>query len=132
MPSANNSLIDCFYRIIAVNRRVNPRIGAREGFPSAGLGIFLDKRVGFAGRGQASALWRWLPLGGFTPTATPGGALLECGMGWAWNGGNAGVGNLTVGFVPGADVQLLIFWHVCALLELVGFSAHCWHFANCS
>ncbi|EPN2803524.1 hypothetical protein ACTWOG_001179, partial [Serratia marcescens] len=60
--------------------------------------------------------------GGFSPT------LLGRGMGW----GNAGVGTLAVGFVPGADVQLLIFWHVCALLELVGFSAHCWHFANCS
>jgi len=43
----------------------------------------------------------WLPLCGFTPTATPGAlALLGRGMGW----GNAGVGNLTVGFVPGADV----------------------------
>ncbi|ALL38928.1 hypothetical protein B9T65_03010 [Serratia marcescens] len=51
MPSANNSLIDCFYRIIAVKRRVNPRIGVRKGYPSAGLGIFLDKRVGFAGGG---------------------------------------------------------------------------------
>lgn len=31
-------------------------------------------------------------------------ALPECGMVWAWNGGgNAGVGNLTVGFVPQAD-----------------------------
>ena len=51
MPSAKNSLIDCFYRIIAVNRRVNPRIGVRKEYPSARLGIFLDKRVGFAGGG---------------------------------------------------------------------------------
>ncbi len=51
LPSANNSLIDCFYRIISVNLRVNLRIGVRKGYPSAGLGIFLDKRAGFAGGG---------------------------------------------------------------------------------
>jgi len=56
LSSANNSLIDCFYMIIAVNLRVNLRIGAREGFPSSLLGIFLDKRVGFAGGG-------WLSVG---------------------------------------------------------------------
>lgn len=31
-------------------------------------------------------------------------ALLECGMGW----GNAGVGNLTGGFVPGTDIAYII------------------------
>ncbi len=51
LPSANDSLIGCFCRIIAANRRVRPHIGVRKGFPSAGLGIFLDKRVGFAGGG---------------------------------------------------------------------------------
>jgi len=93
LPSANNSLIDCFYRIIAVNRRVNPRIGAREGFPSAGLGIFLDKRVGFAGGGWPSvgvmAVIVVAALRIYTDGNAEGSfslALLECEMGWAWNG----------------------------------------------
>ncbi|MBX9335449.1 hypothetical protein K5M56_29905, partial [Serratia marcescens] len=94
--SANNSLIDCFYRVITVNLRVNLRIGAREGFPSSGLGIFLDKRVSFAGGAKRRR------YGGdcgcrFADShrRQRRGALLECGMGW----GNAGVGTLAVGFV---------------------------------
>lgn len=79
LPSANNSLIDCFYRIISVNLRVNLRIGVRKGYPSAGLGIFLDKRAGFAGGARR-------------------------GTGW----GNTGGGNLAVGFVPRADVARII------------------------
>jgi hypothetical protein len=106
LPSAKNSLIDCFYRIIAVNRRVNPRIGIRKEYPSAELGIFLDKRVGFAGGGLAKR-WRYGGDCGYRfadlhrRQRRRALALLGRGMGW----GNAGVGNLTVGCVPEADID---------------------------
>lgn len=111
LPSANNSLIYCFYRIIYVNLWVNLRIGVRKGYLSAGLGIFLDKRVGFAGGGWPSVGVMVVAAlriytdgnagGGFAPT------LLGRGIGW----GDAGVGTLAVGFVPEAEVLIEIFLH---------------------
>nr|SAY44006.1 Uncharacterised protein [Serratia marcescens] len=111
LPSANNSLIDCFYRIISVNLRVNLRIGVRKGYPSAGLGIFLDKRAGFAGGGLpsvgvmavvAAAAWRIHADGNAGGRSNAAGAWNGVGVEW---GGNAGVGNLTVGFVPETDID---------------------------
>lgn len=94
LPSANNSLIDCFYRIISVNLRVNLRIGVRKGYPSAGLGIFLDKRAGFAGRGWpsvgvmavvAAAAWRIHADGN-----AGGAAGVWNGVGKCWRGDSGG------------------------------------------
>lgn len=83
MLSERDWLIDCFYRIIVVNRRVNPRIGVRKAFPSARLGIFLDKRVGFAG---GDARWRY---GGFGVMA-----IIVVTALWIHTDGNAGAASL--------------------------------------
>lgn len=46
-------------------------------------------------------------------------ALPECGMVWAWNGwGNAGVVNLTVGFVPQADVARYVSYDTKCLRKI--------------
>lgn len=86
MPSANNSLIDCFYRIIAVNRRVNPRIGVRKGYLSAGLGIFLDKRVGFAGGGWPSVGVMVVVVAAALRIHTEGNAGGRSNAAGVWNG----------------------------------------------
>ncbi|MGQ5796052.1 hypothetical protein ACUNI4_02485 [Serratia sp. IR-2025] len=107
MLSERDWLIACFYRIISVNLRVNLRIGAMEGFPSSGLGIFLGKRVGFAGWGWPSVGVMVVIVAAALRIHTDGNAggdfaptLLGRGIGW----GNDGVGTLAVGFVPGADI----------------------------
>lgn len=86
MPNANNSLIDCFYSIIAANRRVSPRIGVRKGFPSALLGIFLDKRVGFAGGGWPNVGVMAVIVVAALRIHTDGNAG-GSGAAGAWNGG---------------------------------------------
>ncbi|MGQ6013991.1 hypothetical protein ACUNG1_08245 [Serratia sp. IR-2025] len=115
MLSERDWLIACFYRIIAVNRRVNPRIGARKAFSSARLGIFLDKRVGFAGWGWPSVGVMAVIVAAALRIHTDGNAggdfvptLLGRGIGW----GNDGVGTLAVGFVSEADAgSALPFFH---------------------